>query len=80
MKRVYAAKAIHENGAWLIYWVSGGNSKYPASGYPASTTPKSGSPSSIPARMINFNETLLIPVITVDTHYPPDKLSKDGPN
>ncbi|MEA3421333.1 MAG: hypothetical protein U9Q97_06620 [Acidobacteriota bacterium] len=44
----------------------GGNSKYPAIGYPASTIPKKGNPSSIPAKIINFNEILLIPVITVD--------------
>jgi len=65
IKRVYPAKAIHENGAWLIYCVLGGNSKYPAIGYPASIIPKKGNPSSIPPRIKIFNKILLIPVIPV---------------
>ena len=66
IKKVYAVKAIHENGLWLIYIVFGGNSKYLSRGYPASTIPKRGSPSSIPPRIKNFNKILFIPVITVD--------------
>jgi hypothetical protein len=55
-------KVIHEKGAWLIYRVLGGNSRYLETGCPARIIPRKGNPSNIPARIENLKKMLLISI------------------
>ena len=47
IRNMITVKAVHENGAWTIYWVFGGNSRYLPTGYPAIITPAKGNTISI---------------------------------
>jgi hypothetical protein len=55
-------KVIHEKGAWLIYRVLGGNSRYLETGCLSRIIPRKGNPSNIPARIENFKKMLLISI------------------